>query len=116
MCSCGNDNISLLSSSEVIQEILACRELKKTVNPSLDLLCVLICEAYTKHIVKPYELSPLERALLTCRYSEFTTVDDRILCDDARAWSGSTLQNLFLSILGFDFCDVMERLSVFGLK
>lgn len=116
MCNCGSEGKSLLGSSEVLQEILAVKELKRTINPSLDLLCILICEAHQKYEVPPAELSPLERAVLTCRYSEFTPIDDKLVCDDARMVSGEVLQNLFLEILGFNFKDVMERLSVYGLR
>lgn len=116
MCNCGSESKSLLGSSEVIQEILAIKELKRTVNPSLDLLCTLICEAHQDYELQPAELSPLGRAVLTCRYSEFTPIDDRIVCDEARMFSGETLQKLFLEILGFEFKDVMERLSVYGLR
>lgn len=115
------DNLKVFKDSKTMGMFVACKEFSK-LNPTLDLVCCVICEAYARYQVIGAEISDFDRMCLTLRYEEFATYTgsdtdiDSAINEDTAIAVQSSLRDIFCSILGYTPEAVTMRLSSYGLK
>lgn len=115
------DNLKVFKDSKTMGMFIACKEFSN-LNPNLDLICCVICEAYARYQVIGAEISDFDRMCLTLRYEEFATYTgsdtdiDSAINEDTAISVQTSLRGIFCDILGYSPDVISSRLSNYGLK